>query len=115
MKLEAGFYKIREDVFCGKCHYIRVFYQGKEKYFQLNHYPPQRCDDGKIPIDGIKFEKKLRRPLTISKVKITFEWTDVDGDDFQVTFRDIQLFRTLFDHFPELAKASGAHIRKWKK
>ena len=111
MKLEAGFYKIREKgMMLGKCHYLKVFVQGEKKWYKLDNLPPAACDSyGLVPIEDIKFEKRLARPLDIKKVKIIFKWEDIDGDDFEVTFRDIQLFKSLFEDFPELAKAAGAY------
>ena len=114
MKLEAGFYKVKKKGFGGKFHYLTIFYKGKEKFFRIDNLPEMKCDRGSLPFDDIEHITRLKRPLNIAKVMLHIEWTDSAGDDFHINFRDIQMFRALFELYPELGETCGANRRKPK-
>ncbi len=109
MNLEPGIYKIKDTQIIKRCHYLHIFYQDKKKFYRLNASLAQPCDDnGHIPFEGYKLIKKLSHPIAINKVKLHLEWQDADGDEFEFAMRDIQLLRTLFTEYPEIAKAFGS-------
>lgn len=116
MKLEPGLYKIADNALISKCLYLRVYYEGGKKCFQLNHYHPEKADDfGVLPLEDFRFIKKLSRPLDIRRTRITIEWQDGDEDVFQVSMTNVQMIRILFEQFPEIAQAAGANMRPGKR
>ncbi|GAA0892629.1 hypothetical protein GCM10009122_23080 [Fulvivirga kasyanovii] len=116
MKLEPGLYKIADNSPISKCYYLHVYYEGKRKHFQLNHYHPEKADDfGVLPLEGFRFVKRLKHPLDVRKVRITIEWQDGDDDTFQVSMTNVQMIRILFEKFPEIARAAGANLKPGKR
>lgn len=111
MRLEPGIYKIisKASFEFKTAYYLRVFYIDKKKYYSLNGgYAHQADDDGQIHLEGYTLSKKLTTRPKISKVKIKIEWKDADGDHFETNARNLEVLRSLFKEFPELARAAGS-------
>jgi hypothetical protein len=111
MKLEPGLYVLSESrshISGDKCFYLKVFYIGKQLYYQSNGGGASMADSfGEIPLEGFKLIKKITRPK-VSKGRVTLQWEDNEGNIFDYSVKDVQLLRNLFQEYPEIAIAIGS-------
>lgn len=108
MKIEPGIYKVKERGHFGKHHLLIVkLYNNGKRFYQIDGGVILELED-EVLLEQFKSLKPIRQPICAKQVKLTLEWEDNDGDEFEVNMRDIQLLRRLFEEYPELARAFGS-------
>lgn len=108
MKLDTGYYKIkwRRRQFA-PISYLRVTYQGKDKYFQFDHGQPYKVtlDDETFEIQNFTILKKITKPLDFRSPLITVSFNDEDGDHCEMKARNLSSFERILEQFPRLKNA----------
>lgn len=118
MKFEIGYYKVKIErgYFGSSFHYMRVFMNGKTKYIQLDHGIPQKAQDCEEDmIQRFRLIKRITKPVEISRLKVTVNWHDEDGDEFNLVAKDNYVLNQIFILFPRLAQAFGKEKKSNQK
>jgi hypothetical protein len=118
MKFDIGYYKVKIErgYFGSSFHYMRVFMNGKTKYIQIDHGIPQKAEDCEEDmIHRYRLIKRLNKPIEVNQLKLSVNWRDEDGDEFNLTAKDNYVLNKIFIYFPRIAKAFGVDDQKVTK
>lgn len=109
--LDTGYYKIkRTSGNFRSYHYLRIFIEGKTKYYQQDHsipIPLTNQDSINAAMEGLEVIRKLssQKPALFSSISIVVSFEDEDGDRYNWTAKNKYALRAIFDNFPRLKKA----------
>ena len=108
MKLEAGNYIVKvKGVHFGSTHILRVYYEGRDKYFQFDASKGYKVskDDEPWELANFKILEKLERKLEYKGIEVTVEFGDsVRGYHFVMKSRNSAALDRIKNQFPRMWK-----------
>lgn len=111
MKIDPGFYKVRDnDAYLDSYHLVRVYIENRKKYIQFDGSTPLLASDHEQAVlDQYTIVRRytIQRPIGVTKAKMHITWVDDEGAEFAHSFTNVHVFMDYLNHFKRVAKKLG--------